>query len=124
MASCPQFITPARTPDINPDENTARQCKKQRQIQGCTGNGYSKPRKKFMHERQPAGFIEHSRLRRHLPGFDQDIDQQINHDGRSYEVEHDGRDNNMTASISLQPSWNKGPGCTEQTRGKNTNGYQ
>ncbi|MNZ99675.1 hypothetical protein D3C78_1190110 [compost metagenome] len=57
---------------------------------------------------------EGARFRGHLAWHDQHIHQQIDHQGRGDEVEHDGGDDDVAAAFCLQPGRNEGPGRAEK----------
>ena len=61
---------------------------------------------------------ELARLRRLLAGLDEDVDQQVGHQRRRDEVEHDRRDDDVAAAPRLQPGRDERPRRAEQRAGQ------
>ena len=101
-------------PDVTPDEKSTDECPEEREVKWGGSDLDSDPTEKFVHLRKPAVFPELSCFRGHLPRFDKNVDQQVNHQHRSNEIEHDGGDYHMASAFCLEVSWNSTPDCTKQ----------
>ena len=71
-----------------------------------------------VHLRQPRAGRQGLGFRDLLAGRDQHVDQEIGHQRRGDEVEHDGRDHDVAAAPGLQPARDERPDPAEQGRGE------
>ena len=73
-----------------------------------------RPARALVHARQLPTAAKSRLSRRHRARRDQHVHQQIDHQRRGDEVEHDGGDDDVAAALGLQPGRHRGPGGAEQ----------
>ena len=76
-----------------------------------------------MHEGQARVRCESPRLRLHGAGLGHYVDEQVDHRRGGDEVEHDGRDDDVAASVRLQEGGHEGPGGAEESGSDHRHGH-
>jgi len=103
VAESPELVAPARAPEIEPDQGARREGQDEREIDGRTADLPAERAGDVVKLRQPRARRELTRLRRLLPRLDQDVDEEMGHERRGDEVEHDRGDDDVAAALGLQP---------------------
>ncbi len=116
LADDAERVAPAGLPDEQPDQNAADQGDDEGEIERRFGDVDADCAERLLHLRQPGVFSEGGGFRSLLPGPDQDVDQQVGHQRRGEEIEHDRGDHDVAAAPRLQPARDERPEAAEQRR--------
>src|SRR5262245_23461840 len=122
VAERAQLVAPARAPEIEPHEEAGGQGEERRDIHRRLPDLPAKRPRHAAELGQPAGGRELPRLRRLLARLDQDVHQEIRHERRGDEVEHDRRDHDVAAAACLEPPRHERPQKAEEGRGGDGDG--
>ena len=109
VAQRAQLVTPARVPEVEPDEAADRQRQEQREIDRRAADLPADRSSQVVELRHPRARRELARFRRLLAGLDQDVDEEMRHHRRGDEIEHDRGDHDVAAALGLQPRGHERP---------------
>ena len=114
LADHAQRVAPARLPDEQPDQQAAEQGEDEAEIERRAAGLDADRGQHLVHLRQPGARRQGRGFRDLLARRDQHVDQQIGHQRRGDEVEHDRRDHDVAAAPGLQPARDERPEAAEQ----------
>ena len=103
------LVAPARAPDEEPEEHEADRGDDDAQVERRAADIPTEGREDIVDEGEPGACLEFAALGGLLPRLDEDFDQQVGHQRRGQEVEHDRRDDDVAAAPRLQPAGDEGP---------------
>jgi hypothetical protein len=112
----PQRVSPAGAPDEDPDQEAGGEREDDARLKGEAQTGSRMAEQPAWTGRHDRARPELPRLRRLLAGLDEDVDQQVGHQRRGDEVEHDRRDHDVAAAARLEPRGDECPGGAEDAR--------
>ena len=109
------LVAEPRPPDQQPEQQAGEERDEKAYVGGRGGRKRNSDEAEDIREERQFGTRSESTCRRiHRPFRFQDLDQQVHHEGRRDVVEHDRRDDDVTATLGLQPCGDEGPGGPEQ----------
>ena len=116
LADHAQRVAPARLPDEQPDQQAAEQGEHEAEIERRAAGLDADRGQHLVHLRQPDARRQGLGFRDLLARRDQHVDQEIGHQRRCQEIEHDRRDHDVAAAPGLQPARDERPEAAEQRR--------
>ena len=114
LAHHPKPESPGGSPDQYPDDKGGAQRQEESQVEGRRRERDPQLGKHVLGGRKERALREFPALGRLLAGLYEHIDQQIGHQRRGDEVEHDRRDHDVASPLRLEPGRDEGPGGAEQ----------